>query len=100
MRVVAPLLLLLAVFSVPENLILGAGGAPPVQGWTVSGTVVDPAGGVVAGVAVELRQAEKVLQRTVSDAAGAWRFGNVAAGNVQIRFKLSGFVTTEAHISV
>jgi len=41
-----------------------------------------------------------VLHRTVSDAAGAWQFSNVAAGNVQIRFRLAGFVTTEAHITV
>ncbi|HVJ27962.1 MAG TPA: von Willebrand factor type A domain-containing protein, partial [Vicinamibacterales bacterium] len=100
MRLLAPVLLLLAVVSAPGNLISGAGGAPLVQGRTVSGTVVDPAGGVIPGVAVELRQGEKVLQRTVSDAAGAWRFSNVAAGNVQVRFKLAGFVTTEVHIQV
>ena len=100
MRVLAPLLLVLGVISAPANLDYGSGAAYALQGRTLSGTVVDPAGGIIPGVAVELRQGEKVLQRTVSDAAGAWRFSNVAAGNVQVRFKLSGFVTTEAHITV
>src|SRR5687768_18484499 len=100
MRVAAPLLLLLTVLSVPDNLNFASLGAAPVQGRIVAGTVVDPAGGVIPGVAVELRQGQKVLQRTVSDAAGAWKFSNVSAGSVQIRFTLAGFVTTEAHIQV
>ena len=100
MRVAAPLLLLLTVLSVPENLNFANLGAAPVQGRVVSGTVVDPAGSAVPGAAVELRQGQKILQRTVSDAAGAWKFANVPSGSVQVRFTLAGFVTTEAHIQV
>ena len=100
MRLLAPVLLLLTVLSVPENLNFASLGAAPVQGRTVSGTVVDPAGGAVPGVAVQLRQGEKILQRTVSDAAGAWKFANVSTGSVQVRFALAGFVTTEVHLQV
>ncbi len=100
MRVLAPLLLLLTVFAVPENLDFGSTAASAIQGRTLSGLVVDPAGGVIPGVAVELRQANKILQRTVSDASGGWKFENVPAGNVQVRLKLAGFVTTEAHLTV
>src|SRR5687767_3601045 len=100
MRVAAPLLLLLTVLSVPDNLNFASLGAAPVQGRIVAGTVVDPAGGVIPGVAVELRQAQKILQRTVSDATGTWKFANVPTGSVQVRFILAGFVTTEAHIQV
>jgi len=100
MRVAAPLLLLLTVLSVPENLDFAGPGAASMQGRTVTGTVVDPAGSAVPGAAVELRQGPKVLQRTVSDAAGAWKFANVPTGSVQVRFTLAGFVTTEAHIQV
>jgi hypothetical protein len=66
----------------------------------VTGTVVDPAGIPIPGVAIELRNASAVLQRTTSDAAGLWTFRTVAPGDYTIRHALAGFVTTEFRLTV
>ncbi|MEO7987527.1 MAG: von Willebrand factor type A domain-containing protein [Gemmatimonadales bacterium] len=68
--------------------------------FTISGTVVDPAGRALPGVSVELRQAATILKAVVSDSAGAWRFTSVAAGDYRIRTQLAGFQTTEMAMTV
>lgn len=91
MRVLAPVL---------AFCLLAVGHAAPVQTHTITGKVVDPANGPIPGVAVELRQAEAVRQRTVSDANGDWRFATVSRGEYRVRFSLPGFVTTETAVVV
>ena len=65
-----------------------------LQGFPVSGVTVDPAGGAVPGVAVELRQGSGTARRTVSDAQGTWKFDNVTEGTYEIRASLAGFRTS------
>ena len=80
--------------------LFGIGQAASVQSRTISGTVVDPAGQGIPGVAIELREGPSAQRRTTSDAAGAWKFDGVAAGDYVVRFTLSGFVTTDLHLKV
>jgi Ca-activated chloride channel family protein len=71
-----------------------------LQTRAISGTVSDPAGRPLAGVAVELRKDAAVLRRTTSDARGGWKFEAVQAGDYRVRMELAGFVTTEALVVV
>ena len=80
--------------------ILGVASVASLQTQTLSGTVVDPAGRPIPGVAVELRKGPTVERRTTSDKAGTWRFTNVAPGEYTIRHALGGFVTTDVRIAV
>ncbi|HEY0876547.1 MAG TPA: von Willebrand factor type A domain-containing protein [Vicinamibacterales bacterium] len=91
MRVLAPVL---------AFCLLAVGHAAPFQTQTITGKVLDPANQPVPGVAVELRQADAVRQRTVSDPNGDWRFANVSPGEYRVRFTLAGFVTAEAPVIV
>jgi Ca-activated chloride channel family protein len=81
------------------GLVMVVQAAPP-QTQTLSGTVVDPAGSAIPGVEIELRKGDGVQQRTTSNAAGAWKFDNVAAGDYTIRHRLAGFVTTDFRLTV
>jgi Ca-activated chloride channel homolog len=82
--------------------LLAAGPAASIQTQTfsISGTVVDPAGSALPGVSVELRQGEVVRQKTVSNQAGEWRFDKVSPGSYGVRFTLAGFVTTEHRLQL
>jgi Ca-activated chloride channel homolog len=82
--------------------LLAAGPAASIQTQTfvLSGTVADPAGSRLPGVAVELRQGDAVRQKTVSNAAGEWRFERVSPGPYGVRFTLAGFETTEHRLDV
>jgi hypothetical protein len=82
----------LAIVSSPGGYRVGH--AAVLQGFTVSGVTVDPAGGAVPGVAVELRQASAPTRRTVTDAQGRWTFDKVVAGQYEIRAMLAGFRTS------
>ncbi|HJR60053.1 MAG TPA: von Willebrand factor type A domain-containing protein [Vicinamibacterales bacterium] len=80
--------------------LLAVGHAAPLQTLSIAGKVVDPAGGALPGVAVELRQGATVRQRTTSDANGDWRFEKVAPGDYRVRMTMAGFVTTEAVVAL
>jgi Ca-activated chloride channel homolog len=82
--------------------LLAAGPAASIQTqtFTLSGTVVDPAGTPMPGVSVELRQGEVVHQKTISNAAGEWRFDRVSPGGYGVRFTLAGFETTEHRLEI
>ncbi|MEO5897542.1 MAG: von Willebrand factor type A domain-containing protein [Vicinamibacterales bacterium] len=68
--------------------------------FTIRGTVVDPAGRPLPGVAVELRQGTSVLRSVVSDSSGNWSFSAVKAGEYRVRTRLAGFETTEIVVPV
>ena len=91
MRVIAALVMF---------LMFAGGQSAPTQTRAISGTVVDPAGQAIPGVAIELRKASSVLRKTVSDKAGAWKFEGVDPGDYVVRFSLSGFVTTDLQLKV
>jgi len=97
MRVLAPLLVFCLFFA---GYSPSWTSAAAVQTQTISGRVVDPASQAIPGVAVELRQGDVVQRRTTSNATGDFRFESVPAGEYRVRFSLSGFVTTEAAVSV
>jgi Ca-activated chloride channel homolog len=80
--------------------LLAVAPAATFQLQTLTGTVVDPAGSPIPGVAVELRQGDIVRQKTVSDRSGSWKFEKVAPGSYGVRFVLAGFVTTEHRLEI
>ena len=55
------------------------------QTFVLSGTVVDPAGRPIPGVAMELRLPKGEVRRTVSDAQGAWTFDKLQAGQMELQ---------------
>jgi Ca-activated chloride channel family protein len=101
MRVFAVLVVSCGLFvGNPGGLRDGYGSVDAVQGRTLSGTAVDPAGSPVPGVAVELRQGTQILRRTVTDSSGTWTFENVPSGDFLVRLALNGFVTTEVAVTI
>ena len=99
MRVFLTLLVAcLAVLGSPAGRDVGVAAA--LQGFTVSGVTVDPAGGAVPGVAVELRQGSVPARRTVSDQQGIWKFDTVTNGTYEIRASLAGFRTSVMTVSL
>ncbi len=58
---------------------------------SILGSVVDAALNPLTGVAVTLERRGTVEARTTTDAAGAFRFTNVAIGSVRIRAEHAGF---------
>ncbi len=71
---------------------------------TISGTVVDRTGGIVAGASVKLsRQSQSGSQDVVSDADGRFSFGSVPPGPFQLTISSDGFATQtfsgELHVS-
>jgi hypothetical protein len=61
---------------------------------TITGTVTDPAGAVVAGAAVEAKNAETgVLYRAISTTAGNYTIGDLPAGKYTVSVTVTGFKT-------
>lgn len=58
---------------------------------TVEVSVVDSAGGPVAGVKVELRQDAKSVQQATTDAQGAYRFDSLPDGDYTAEFTKAGY---------
>ncbi len=100
MRVFLTLLVAcLAVLGSPAGLG-DVGAATALQGFTVSGVTVDPAGGAVPGVTVQLRQGSGSARSAVSDQQGVWKFDNVTNGTYEIRASLAGFRTSVMTVSL
>ena len=102
MRVVAALVVFTALVagSSSQGVVGEYGAASAVQGRTLTGTVVDPAGGPIPGVAAELRRGTDVLSRTTTNRNGTWKFENVPAGDLRVRLTMAGFTTTEVAFKV
>lgn len=75
----------------------GAVGAPasaPALPGSISGTVLDQSGAVIAGAAVKLSTEDKTTDRdTRSDANGQFSFANVAPGPFQLTLSSQGFAS-------
>ncbi len=64
------------------------------QGGALVGTVVDALGAVVPGVTVTLLRDGEDAGEAVSEADGAFAFGDLAAGRYAVRARLAGFEDT------
>src|SRR3974390_296726 len=77
--------------------IFGFASAPAyaqVTGATVSGTVTDASGGVVAGATVSFKDAATSTTREVTtDTAGLYAVPNLAPGSYEVRVTAKGFST-------
>ena len=73
---------------------------PSTAAGVIAGVVVDGTGTVVARAPVELLQNARVVQSTTSDARGAFRFSNVAAGIYRVRAVVPGFGSGLATVAV
>jgi len=77
-------------------LLLVAGTA---RASTVAGSVRDATGGLLTGVAVELRAGQSV-RSTTTDAQGGYRFDEVASGALQVTFFLPNFAAVHREVTV
>ena len=67
----------------------------------IDGTVKDSSGSAVAGAIVTLETATATVQRTaVADAAGAFHFSSVAAGDYKVTIAANGFAVWTADVTV
>ena len=77
------------------SLMAGGVAHAQVTGATVSGTVSDPSGGVVANAAVSAVNSATAASRDVtSDSAGLYTIPNLVAGVYEIRVSAAGFSTS------
>ena len=92
--------------SVPALLwiaLLGSAAiaAQSMNSGTVSGTVKDPSGLVMSGIAVQLRNpVTGYEQSAVTDSDGIFRFNNVPQNNYRLTATAAGFVTTTQPVEV
>ena len=94
--------------SVPTRVLLAAamlsaGAAYAQTNGTLTGTVSDTVGAVVAGVNVEAVSVETgAIHNATSDNSGLYRFPVLAPGTYEMRFKMAGFqeVTSKATVVV
>ncbi|HXC30843.1 MAG TPA: TonB-dependent receptor [Verrucomicrobiae bacterium] len=76
-------------------LMTGAVAHAQVTGATVSGTVTDPSGGVVAGATVTATNtATAVARETNTDSAGLYTIPNLIPGTYDIKITATGFSTS------
>src|SRR5207245_10009742 len=68
--------------------------AQTVSTGAITGTVTDPTGGVIPGVAVTAAEKATGAKRsTVTDASGGYRFNLLPPGVYQLQFSAKGFKT-------
>jgi len=84
-------ILVALLFSLMSGVVAHA----QVTGATLSGTVTDPSGGVVAGAAVSAtNNATASTRDTTSDSAGLYTLPNLVPGTYDIKVTATGFSTT------
>src|SRR5947209_8816391 len=75
--------------------------AQSVASGTIQGTVVDPTGGVVVGVAVEIRNPVTGYRQTATtDSAGMFRFNNVPFNPYHVQATQAGFATAAQDVTI
>ncbi|MCA1615113.1 MAG: carboxypeptidase-like regulatory domain-containing protein [Acidobacteria bacterium] len=85
-----------AAIVLAAPLLLCAHAARAAQpGGAVAGRVTDPAGAVVVGASLILRDAAGRERRAASDAEGRYAFGGLAPGAYTLRVEARGFQTFE-----
>jgi Carboxypeptidase regulatory-like domain/TonB-dependent Receptor Plug Domain len=77
------------------SLIAGVVAHAQVTGATLSGTVTDPSGGVVAGANISVTNSATGISRdTTSDSAGLYTIPNLIPGTYEVRVSATGFSTS------
>jgi Carboxypeptidase regulatory-like domain/TonB-dependent Receptor Plug Domain/TonB dependent receptor len=77
------------------SLMAGVMAHAQVTGATVSGTVTDPSGGVVAGATVSATNTATAATRDVTtDASGLYTIPNLAPGSYELKVSATGFSTS------
>ncbi len=80
--------LALCVLSIVDAAYAQTAGGP----YSLTGTVTDQSGGLIPGAAVSVRQIGRAGERsTTTDAAGAFQFSAIPAGNYKVEIKSHGF---------
>jgi Ca-activated chloride channel family protein len=74
--------------------------APTSSPATVSGVVVDEAGGVIPGATVELLAGQRVERSAITNERGEFRIEKVPVGTYTVRVTLTGFVTHKSRVVV
>lgn len=67
---------------------------------TISGTVQDPNGAVIVGAQVELRSGDAVVQTTITDSAGIFKFTKVPSGAYDLNIQSAGFEAADLTVKV
>src|SRR5581483_9934344 len=67
---------------------------------TISGTVQDPNGAVIIGAQVELRSGDTVVQTTITDSAGIFKFTKVSFGAYDLNVQSAGFEPADLPVKV
>jgi hypothetical protein len=67
---------------------------------TVSGTVQDPTGAVIAGARVELRSQTAAVQTTTTDNTGSFKFSRVPSGTYKVQVQSTGFALQTIDLKV
>ena len=88
-RTAALLAMLFLASALPTAALRAAQGGPA----TLTGTVYDPTGGVLPGVALTLQDDQQVKLEATTNAAGRFEFPNIAAGHYELAASLPGFRT-------
>ena len=85
----------LAIFvTLLFSLIAGVVAHAQVTGATLSGTVTDPSGAVVAGATIAAKNnATGVVRNTTTDSSGLYSIPNLLPGDYEIRISATGFST-------
>ena len=82
-------------------LLAAPGFSQSMASGTVSGTVSDPSGAVMASASVELRNPNTNYQQaTTTDQSGAFRFNNVPYNNYRLTVKAAGFTQSVQEVDV
>src|SRR5713226_4577756 len=89
-RVAVSALVILAV------TIAASPASAQVSGATLSGTITDPSGAVIAGAQVSIaNKATGVTRAVTTDAAGLYSAPNLLPGDYEVTIAASGFSTTK-----
>jgi hypothetical protein len=91
-----------ACLALSAALVLAMNGPAFGQGATssISGTIVDSAGGVIPGATVTVTSATGVAFESVTNAAGIFSVPAVAAGTYTVTVTLTGFKTSTTEVRV
>ena len=95
-RAVAAIMGLLVAVTL-TSAALRAAQAPPAA---LTGTVYDPTGGVMPGVAVTLEDPQQRTSQATTDASGRFSFAGIGSGRYQLSAKLPGFRSLSAQIEL
>jgi len=84
----------LRIFFVCAALLIGARSAAYAEGQSVSGSITDSTGGVIAGAAITVRNTDTgVVSNSVSNEAGAYRIVGLQAGPYEVSAARPQFTT-------